>query len=138
MSPPLPLMVPGARPEGDPVQVTAPFDGSRIASVERSGPEALERALATAHALHRDRDAWLPEPRRIAILRDQVLVIGDVVAGVVGDLDLTFRFDLTGSEPGSAFATNFVFGVVPEPNTALLLAFGLLLLAARRRHGQPA
>ncbi len=64
-----PLMVPGARPEGEPVQVTAPYDGAPIASVERGGAQALERALATAHALYRDRDAWLSGEERIRILR---------------------------------------------------------------------
>ncbi len=64
-----PLMVPGAAPEGEPVRVTAPYDGSPIAEVERGGAAALERALATAHALFRDRDTWLSGEERIRILR---------------------------------------------------------------------
>jgi acyl-CoA reductase-like NAD-dependent aldehyde dehydrogenase len=60
-------MVPGATAEGTHM-VVAPFDLAEIASVEVAGAQAVETALATAHALFRDRDAWLPGPQRIAIL----------------------------------------------------------------------
>jgi acyl-CoA reductase-like NAD-dependent aldehyde dehydrogenase len=64
-----PLMVPGATADGEPLSVHAPFDGSFIAEVEMGGEAVVERALATAHALYRDRDAWLPATQRIEILR---------------------------------------------------------------------
>ena len=34
MTPHVSLMVPGAEPDGEPVSITAPFDGSLIATVE--------------------------------------------------------------------------------------------------------
>ena len=64
-----PLMVPGAKADPEPLQVDAPFDGQIIAEVETGNADVVERALATAHALYRDRDAWLPAPQRIAILK---------------------------------------------------------------------
>jgi len=63
-----PLIVPGATPDDEHVEVRAPFDGSLIATVERAGRDGVQRALATAHALFRDRDGWLPPPVRIEIL----------------------------------------------------------------------
>lgn len=48
--------------------VEAPFDRSPIARVPLADADAVERALATAYALFRDRDAWLPLARRIEIL----------------------------------------------------------------------
>jgi acyl-CoA reductase-like NAD-dependent aldehyde dehydrogenase len=62
------LMVPGAASTGLALDVRAPFDGQPIATVELADAAVAEQALATAYALHRDRDAWLPPARRIAIL----------------------------------------------------------------------
>ena len=50
-------------------EVRAPFDGAVIASVDYAGRDEVERALATAHALFRDRAAWLTPSRRVEILR---------------------------------------------------------------------
>jgi acyl-CoA reductase-like NAD-dependent aldehyde dehydrogenase len=61
-------MVPGAKAFLQPVQIDAPFDGSVIAEVETGDEEVVERALATAYGLYRDRDAWLPAPQRLEIL----------------------------------------------------------------------
>jgi acyl-CoA reductase-like NAD-dependent aldehyde dehydrogenase len=63
-----PLLVPGAPADSAPMEVDAPWDGSVIASVETTGEAGIECALATAHALFRDRSAWLPAPRRLEIL----------------------------------------------------------------------
>ena len=63
-----PLLVPGAKGDPEPVEVDAPFDGSVIAEVETGGADVVERALAAAHRLYRDRDSWIPTPRRIEIL----------------------------------------------------------------------
>lgn len=62
-----PLMIPGALPAGE-MAVTAPYDGSAIARVAVADAAAVDLALATAHALYRDRDAWLGGGQRIAIL----------------------------------------------------------------------
>jgi len=63
-----PLMVPGATATGEALEVHAPFDRSLIATVEAAGAETVEQAMAQAHALFRNRDAWLPAQERIAIL----------------------------------------------------------------------
>ncbi len=46
----------------------APYDGALIATAATADAEAAEAALATAHGLFRDRDAWLQPGRRIEIL----------------------------------------------------------------------
>ena len=50
-------------------EVRAPFDGALIATVPGRRRSRGRAALATAYALFRDRDAWLPPSRRIEILR---------------------------------------------------------------------
>ena len=57
------------------IPVTAPFDGSEITTVPNATREDVERALATAHGLYRDRDGWLSKPQRIEILRKAVEII---------------------------------------------------------------
>ena len=61
------LMVPGATVAGT-LEVSTPWDGRLIATVDQGDAAAVETALATAHALYRDRDGWLPRHERIAIL----------------------------------------------------------------------
>jgi acyl-CoA reductase-like NAD-dependent aldehyde dehydrogenase len=68
------IMVPGAQPSGK-KEVRAPYDGRPVATIDTGGAAAVEKALATAHALHRDRDAWLPPARRIAILKKAVALM---------------------------------------------------------------
>ena len=55
-----PLMVPGAPPTGKPVEVRGAFDQQAFATVDTGGEAVVEKALATAYALFRDRDQWLP------------------------------------------------------------------------------
>ena len=61
------LMIPGAT-STDKVTVTAPYDGSDIASVAVANATAIETALQTAYGLYRDRSKWLKASERIAIL----------------------------------------------------------------------
>lgn len=63
-----PLMVPGAKAAPTVAEVFAPFDRTLLATVEQVDATGLERALAAADALFRDRDGWLPPARRIEIL----------------------------------------------------------------------
>jgi acyl-CoA reductase-like NAD-dependent aldehyde dehydrogenase len=63
-----PLMIPGATTRGKPLEVVAPFDGRHIAACETADAAAVEQAIATAYALYRNRDRWLPLSDRIAIL----------------------------------------------------------------------
>ena len=62
------LMIPGATSSAGNVDVTAPYDGSQIATVERADGPAVDQALKTAYGLFRNRDSWLPPPKRIEIL----------------------------------------------------------------------
>ena len=62
-----PLMIPDAEPSGS-IDVTAPWDGAVIASIDTAGEAAIETALATADALYRDRNGWLDAETRIGIL----------------------------------------------------------------------
>jgi acyl-CoA reductase-like NAD-dependent aldehyde dehydrogenase len=61
------LLVPGAEAEGS-IEVTAPFDGAVIATIETGGSEAVDEALATAHALYREKRSWLSAEQRINVL----------------------------------------------------------------------
>lgn len=55
--------------------VTAPFDGVEIGSIPTADAATVEKALATAHGLYRDRDAWLPKSQRISILKKAAEII---------------------------------------------------------------
>ena len=68
MSTDFPLMVPGATTNDRVHQVTAPFDGSPIATVAVGDAATVDHALETAHALFRNRDEWLRPAERIEIL----------------------------------------------------------------------
>ena len=57
------------------IPVTAPYDGSAVDSVPNSTMEDVENAMATAHALYRNRDGWLSKPQRIDILRRAAEII---------------------------------------------------------------
>jgi len=61
------LLVPGATAAGK-VDVTAPFDGTHIATIETGDASAVETALNTADELFRDKDNWLSAEQRISIL----------------------------------------------------------------------
>ena len=62
------LMVPGAKPSAKKLEVTAPFDGSLIATVDTVNKAGVEQALSTAHALFNDKSTWLSAAKRIEIL----------------------------------------------------------------------
>ena len=50
-----PLLIPGSPVPSKPMEVDAPWDGRVIATVDTAGTEVVDQALATAHALYRDR-----------------------------------------------------------------------------------
>jgi acyl-CoA reductase-like NAD-dependent aldehyde dehydrogenase len=68
-------MVPGAKPAGEMAEVRAPFDGSLIATVEQADGAAVEKALATAYGLFRNRDGWLKPLQRIAVLEKAAAIM---------------------------------------------------------------
>ena len=61
------LLVPGATDTGT-IDVTAPFDGAHIATIETGGSDAVEIALANADTLYKDKKNWLSAETRIKIL----------------------------------------------------------------------
>ncbi len=61
------LLVPGATAAST-VNVTAPFDGAHIATIETGDASAVETALATAHKLFADKKNWLSAQQRIDVL----------------------------------------------------------------------
>lgn len=69
------LMIPGAEPDSVLHEVRSPFDGSPIASVEQVNEAAAEKAMATAYALFRNRDAWLPSSKRIDVLEKTAAIM---------------------------------------------------------------
>lgn len=52
----------------DKVTVTAPFDGSEIATLDAANSNDVEKALNTAHALYNDKSKWLTASQRIEVL----------------------------------------------------------------------
>ncbi len=77
MSDRLPLMVPGAKPGPDFLEVTAPYDQSPIQTLDTAGLDAIDRALDTATRLYRDRDSWLQPFERIQILEKAATIMSD-------------------------------------------------------------
>lgn len=61
-------MIPGAVPAAR-EEVVAPYDGTRIATVDIGDAGAVKHALSAAHSLFADRSMWLPAWRRIEILQ---------------------------------------------------------------------
>jgi acyl-CoA reductase-like NAD-dependent aldehyde dehydrogenase len=63
-----PLMVEKSSAAAGILRVTAPFDEKLIAEVETCDSTHVDDALGTAHALFRNRDAWISLHERIGIL----------------------------------------------------------------------
>ena len=61
------LLIPGATAAGT-INVTAPYDGAHIATIETGDATAVEIALNTAHNLFADKKNWLPAEQRINVL----------------------------------------------------------------------
>jgi len=61
------LLVPGTTAAGT-MNVTAPFDGAHIATIETGDASAVETALDTAHKLFTNKKNWLSAQQRIDVL----------------------------------------------------------------------
>ena len=70
------LQVPGAKSAGI-LEVTFPFNGEPVATVEMIDESGAERALRVAAGLYGNRDAWLPADERAAILERTAALMGD-------------------------------------------------------------
>lgn len=77
MSDRLPLMVPGAKPGPEILEVMAPYGQSPIGTLETAGLDAVDMALDTAARLYRDRDSWLEPYERIQILEGAAAIMSD-------------------------------------------------------------
>ena len=66
------LMVPGAKSSAPAIDVLSPYNRRKIGRVATADAAVAERALKTAYALYRDRDAWLPAWKRVDILERTV------------------------------------------------------------------
>ena len=64
------LKIPGVKSAAPDTTVLAPFDRTPIGTVATADAASVERALTIAHALYRNRDAWLPLAKRIEILEN--------------------------------------------------------------------
>ena len=56
--------------ERDKVTVTAPFDGSEIATLDAANSNDAEKSLNTAHALYNDKSKWLTASQRLDVLNN--------------------------------------------------------------------
>ncbi|MGI9289925.1 MAG: aldehyde dehydrogenase family protein, partial [Gammaproteobacteria bacterium] len=69
------LLAESSRPPAGKAEVTAPFDGAHIATLETAGADHVEDALTAAYALYRDHDAWLPLHLRVEILEQAAQIM---------------------------------------------------------------
>jgi acyl-CoA reductase-like NAD-dependent aldehyde dehydrogenase len=68
------LLIPGATAAGI-INVTAPFDGAHIATIETGGADAVEMALTTAYGLFSNKNSWLNAEQRIDILEKAAVIM---------------------------------------------------------------
>lgn len=76
MSERFPIMAPGVSAAGE-RKVLSPYDASELAVVETMDQDGVDTALRTAHALFRDRSAWLSAPQRVAILERNMTLMAE-------------------------------------------------------------
>lgn len=74
--PHFPLMIAGlSKNQASQAQVYSPYTDKIIATVDKASSDDIAKALATAHALYRDRNKWLSVVERIAILEKAVALM---------------------------------------------------------------
>ena len=61
-------LVANAKPATNKTEVTSPYSGEKLATIDTSDAEHVEQALATAYALFRDKTNWLSIEQRCEIL----------------------------------------------------------------------
>ena len=71
------VLVPGSAGAADQLDITSPFDFSKIATADLADEQTIERALQTAAELYRDRKRWLPLSERLAILEKAATIMQD-------------------------------------------------------------
>ena len=93
------LMLESSRPAVGERVVNSPYDGRELDQVATGGLDHVDDALTAAHALFRDRSAWLSVPQRIAIL----IKAAEIMTSEVEALTL-----LAASEGGKPYADSKV------------------------------
>lgn len=88
------LMLESSRPAAGTLSVTSPFDGRELDEVATAGPDHVDDAMSTAHALFRDKDRWLSIPERVEILNKAAAIM----SGQIEELTL-----LAASEGGKPY-----------------------------------
>ncbi len=68
------IQVPGATASGQ-LDVTSPYNGKQLATVETLDERGVEQAFQNAEGLFNDRNNWLPAYQRIAILERTVILM---------------------------------------------------------------
>lgn len=76
------------------LSVTSPFDGRALAELPTGDPDHVDDALAVAHALFRDKTAWLSVPERLNTLNKTA----EIMQGQIEDLTV-----LAASEGGKPY-----------------------------------
>jgi acyl-CoA reductase-like NAD-dependent aldehyde dehydrogenase len=69
------VMIPDAVSSGETLTVVAPWDLTPIAEVPVASTDDVNKALHTAYQIFRDRDRWLPIPKRIGILEKTAILM---------------------------------------------------------------
>ncbi len=72
-----PLLIAGGGAGDARLDVTAPYDGAPIATLDTADAAAADRALVAADALFRDRSRWLDAEHRIGILKRAAAIMGE-------------------------------------------------------------
>lgn len=61
------------------IEVTSPFDGKVVGSVDFNSFEEVEQAIDTAYELYLDKDNWLPKYKRVEILENVMKIMSSQV-----------------------------------------------------------
>ena len=61
------------------IDVTSPFDGKVVGSVDFNSFEEVEQAINTAYELYLDKDNWLPKYKRVEILENVMKIMSSQV-----------------------------------------------------------
>ena len=93
------LMLESSRPAAGTLLVNSPYDGRELDQIATSDLDHVDDALTAAHALFRDRTAWLSIPQRIGILTKAAEIMGSKIE------ELTL---LAASEGGKPYADSKV------------------------------
>lgn len=70
-----PLMIPDATTSAPDLVVRAPFDGAVVSSAAAADGATVDVALANATRLFKDKSAWLPAHKRVAILEKAAQIL---------------------------------------------------------------